>query len=63
LAAELARLLTADAATWRRPRTVDVERVVGPGVRLDRGGTAAPALAAAVRAAIGTAVVVPGVRR
>jgi hypothetical protein len=55
LAAELARLLAADAATRYRPRTVDVERVASPGVRL-RGAAPAPVLAAAVRAAIATAL-------
>jgi hypothetical protein len=63
LAEELARLLTADVATWGRPRAVDVERVWSPRVRLDSGGAAAPVLAAAVRAAIGTAVAGPEVRR
>jgi hypothetical protein len=63
LAAELARLLAADATTWTRPRAVDVERVSSPPVRLERGGAAAPALAAAVRAAIGMAVARPEVRR
>jgi hypothetical protein len=56
LAAELALLLAADAATRYRPRTVDVERVASPGVRLDRGAAPAPVLAAAVRAAIATAL-------
>ena len=64
LAAELARLLTPDAKTWSWPRlAVDVERVVGPGVRLDRGTPAAPALAGAVRAVIGTAVAEREVKR
>jgi hypothetical protein len=56
LTVELERVLAADAATWSQPRTVDVARVVGAGVRIERNGAAAPALAGAVRAAIGAAV-------
>jgi len=63
LATQLAHLLAPDAAAWSRPRAVDVERIVAPGVTLDRGGTAAPALAGAVRAAIGVAVAGHEVKR
>jgi hypothetical protein len=52
---ELARLLTLDAAGRDRPRAADVEQVVVPGLRLERGVAAGAALAGAVRAAIRTA--------
>lgn len=52
---ELTRLLTLDAAGREHPRAADVERVVVPGVRLERGAPAGAALAGAVRAAIRTA--------
>jgi len=52
---ELARLLTLDAAGRDRPRAADVERVVVPVVRLERGAPAGAAIADAVRAAIRTA--------
>ncbi len=56
LADELTRLLTAEVATWSRPRSADVERVSSPHVRLVDGVGAAATLAGAVGAAIGAAV-------
>jgi hypothetical protein len=55
LSAELTRLLAADAASWTSPCRHEIARVAGPQVAIAPGQAAGPALAGAVRAAIGTA--------